>query len=1145
MTSIISSNEGKKMSEGIDRSNKFWYKDAVIYQVHIKSFYDSNADGFGDIRGLIEKLDYIQDLGIDCIWLLPFYPSPLRDDGYDIADYSGINPVYGNMDDFAELLKQAHSRGIRVITELVINHTSDQHAWFQRARKAPAKSPERNFYVWSDSDQKYKDTRIIFVDYEKSNWTWDDQAGAYYWHRFFFHQPDLNYDNPAVFDAVTKIMLDWLAMGVDGLRLDAIPYLVEREGTNCENLPETHDVLKRMRTVMDEQFSDRIFLAEANQWPTDVRAYFGAGDECHMAFHFPVMPRLFMALHQEDRHPITDILKQTPPIPENCQWAMFLRNHDELTLEMVTDEERDYMYKAYAANPLMKINVGIRRRLAPLLEHSRDRIQLLNSLLLSMPGTPIIYYGDELGMGENIYLNDRNGVRTPMQWSGDRNAGFSKALFAQLYSAPIMDPVTGYQAINVESQTLDPSSLLNWVKTIIKLRKQHKVFGRGTMELLYPANRKVFAYLRRYEGETVLCVANLSRYPQSVDLDLSEFEGVAPTEMFGLGTFHQISREPYVLTLGPYNFYWLMLTKEAGSAPIPAATRELEAAVAGATVEKPAQPVSSRRALTVEPGGGWQSLLSGTSRQFLETQLLPAFISKQRWFGNKSETITAVQIVDWTKLPAKTEQAALLICQVETSGGSKDLYAIYLSITGGERADQLLDENSQLVVGEVRCGSEGLVIYDATANEDFCRQLLMLVANNEQLKFNDGKTLLDAGQTRAFGKLAPSNPESVTVKKIAAEQSNSSLILGDNLLLKLYRRIHPGINPDFELGLYLRDHAGFANTPQVAGVINLHKGEQGTYTLGLLQEFISNQGDGWTYTIEEFRRFYERASTHMYLIDQLDRKGRGLIDLVDDAIPRPALDLLGIYITEAETLGRRTGEMHTALASEPIDPRFKPEPISDKELSETIAAIKAMANRTISAIESKQPTLSKEGAELAATLQQERGALLNACDRLSKMSGKLTKIRCHGDFHLGQVLDAFGDWVIFDFEGEPSRALEVRSQKCSPLKDVAGMLRSYSYAAYASLFVFTHNKPEDLPRYLPWAKACETWVQVSFLKGYLGAVKQQTFVPQDRREFFAALQPYIIDKAFYEIDYELNNRPDWLGIPLASVAEDLKSGALT
>src|SRR5437870_4222598 len=539
-----------------------WYKDAIIYETHVKAFFDSNGDGIGDFPGLLEKLDYLQDLGVTCLWLLPFFPSPLRDDGYDIADYSNVHPNYGTLDDFKTFLKAAHDRNIQVVIELVINHTSDQHSWFQTARTAPSGSPDRNIYVWSDTDKKYSDARIIFTDTEKSNWTWDPVANAYYWHRFFSHQPDLNFDNPEVLERILQAMRFWLDMDVDGLRLDAIPYLIERDGTNCENLPETHAIIKRIRRELDERYHARMLLAEANQWPTDVRPYFGEGDECHMAFHFPVMPRIFMALRMEDRHPITDIMAQTPEIPPNCQWGMFLRNHDELTLEMVTADERDYMYLAYSADPKMKINVGIRRRLAPLMENDRRRIELLNSLLFSFPGTPIIYYGDEIGMGDNIYLGDRNGVRTPMQWNADRNAGFSRTSPARLYSPVIMDPVVGYEAVNVEAQQADPSSLLHWTRNMIALRKLFRVFGRGTLEFLHPSNRKILAYIRRYEAEQVLCVANLSRFAQPVELDLSACDGMMPVEMLGYVEFPVIRREPYPLSLGPYGFLWFELHGE-------------------------------------------------------------------------------------------------------------------------------------------------------------------------------------------------------------------------------------------------------------------------------------------------------------------------------------------------------------------------------------------------------------------------------------------------------------------------------------------------------------------------------------------------------------------------------------------------------
>ncbi len=536
-----------------------WFKDAIIYETHVKAFFDSDNDGIGDFKGLTAKLDYLEGLGVTCLWLLPFFPSPLRDDGYDIADYLNVHPSYGTLEDFKVFLDAAHRRNMQVLIELVVNHTSDQHPWFQAARRAPPGSPAREFYVWSDTDKKYSGARIIFTDTEKSNWSWDPEAKAYYWHRFFSHQPDLNFDNPAVLDEVIKTMRFWFDTGVDGMRLDAIPYLVEREGTNCENLAETHEIVKRIRRELDANYANRLLLAEANQWPADVRQYFGSEDEFHMAFHFPLMPRIFMALRLEDRLPVTDIMARTPEIPPGCQWGLFLRNHDELTLEMVTDDERDYMYFAYGDEPRMRLNLGIRRRLAPLLDNNPRRIELMNSLLFSFPGTPIIYYGDEIGMGDNIYLGDRNGVRTPMQWTTDRNAGFSRANPAQLYSPIIMDPVYGYEAVNVEAQQSDSSSLLHWMRNMIALRKLFRVFGRGSLEFLSPSNRKILAYLRRDDTDQVLCVANLSRFSQPVELDLSKLAGLIPVEMLGYTEFPRIGTEPYRLSLSPYAFFWFEL----------------------------------------------------------------------------------------------------------------------------------------------------------------------------------------------------------------------------------------------------------------------------------------------------------------------------------------------------------------------------------------------------------------------------------------------------------------------------------------------------------------------------------------------------------------------------------------------------------
>ena len=542
-------------------SDPLWFKRAVFYEIHIRGFFDSNGDGMGDVRGLTEKLDYLQWLGVDCIWLLPFYPSPLRDGGYDIADFTGVHPDYGTVEDVRELIDSAHSRKIRVIADLVMNHTSADHPWFQESRSGPD-SLKRDWYVWSATDKPYSDARIIFVDTETSNWTYDPVAEAYYWHRFFSHQPDLNYENPDVQEAMLGVVRFWLELGLDGLRLDAVPYLFEREGTNCENLPETHAYLKRVRREIDENYPDRVLLAEANQWPSDVVEYFGRGDECQMAFHFPVMPRMFMAVRREEAVPIYEILAQTPAIPDTCQWGLFLRNHDELTLEMVSDEERDYMYAEYAKDPRMKLNVGIKRRLAPLLDNGRDEIQLMTAILFSLPGSPVLYYGDEIGMGDNVFLGDRDGVRTPMQWTGDRNGGFSTADFAQLYAPPLMDPVFGYQAVNVEAQLRSPTSLLRWVHRFIELRKEHPVFGFGTYEPIVTSNTRIFAHIRRFEEDVILCVHNVARSAQAVELDLSAYEGHSPVEMFGRSKFPRIGSLPYLLTLAPRGFFWFQLVPE-------------------------------------------------------------------------------------------------------------------------------------------------------------------------------------------------------------------------------------------------------------------------------------------------------------------------------------------------------------------------------------------------------------------------------------------------------------------------------------------------------------------------------------------------------------------------------------------------------
>ena len=690
-------------------TDPLWYKDALIYELHVRAFFDSNNDGIGDFPGLIQKLDYLQDLGVTCLWLLPFFPSPLKDDGYDISDYLNVHPMYGTMEDFRAFLAAAHERDLQVMIELVMNHTSDQHPWFQRARQAPKGSQERDFYVWSDTDQKYSEARIIFTDTEKSNWTWDPVAQAYFWHRFFSHQPDLNYDNPKVVEEMLGVMRYWLDLGVDALRVDAIPYLVEREGTNCENLPETHMLIKKLRQEIDAGYENRMILAEANQWPTDVRPYFGDGDECHMAFHFPLMPRIYMALRQEDRLPITDIIAQTPAIPDTCQWALFLRNHDELTLEMVTNDERDYMYLAYSADSRMRINLGIRRRLATLLDNNRRRIELLNSLLFSFPGTPVVYYGDEIGMGDNIYLGDRNGVRTPMQWNGDRNAGFSRATPAKLYSPVMMDPILGYEAVNVEAQQGDPSSLLSWMRNMIALRKLFRVFGRGTLRFLNPSNRKVLAYLRSYEKQQVLCVANLSRFAQPVDLELPELEGATPVEMLGYVDFPPIGKQPYRLTLGPYGFLWLELHGQP-------------------------QPFEAAGGVALSPvmADSWETLLEGAGRYRLESMALPEYLPKQRWFGGKARRIRATRIADWMALPESP--AVLALVEIDYEQGEPDTYLLPLGLAIGKDADMVRESAPGNILAPAIIQGEPGFLCDAVSDERTCAAFLSFIECGRQAR---------------------------------------------------------------------------------------------------------------------------------------------------------------------------------------------------------------------------------------------------------------------------------------------------------------------------------------------------------------------------------------------------------------------------
>jgi maltose alpha-D-glucosyltransferase/alpha-amylase len=1092
----------------ISDSDPLWYKDAIIYEVHVRAFYDSNADGIGDFPGLTQKLPYLHDLGVTCLWLLPFYPSPLRDDGYDIADYTSINPIYGTLDDFKRLVDAAHALNIRILTELVINHTSDQHPWFQRARRAPKGSRERDYYVWSDTDTKYAGTRIIFTDTEKSNWTHDPVAGQYYWHRFFSHQPDLNLDNPEVLSAIRDVMRFWLDLGVDALRLDAIPYLIEREGTINENLPETHAILKLLRYELDERYSGRVLLAEANQWPSDVRAYFGDGDECHMAFHFPLMPRMFMALRQEDRHPIVEILNQTPEIPEACQWTIFLRNHDELTLEMVTDEERDYMYTQYAADPQMRVNVGIRRRLAPLMENSRPRIELMNSLLLSLPGTPIVYYGDEIAMGDNVYLGDRNGVRTPMQWSGDRNAGFSRADPARLFGPVIMDPVYGYEAINVEAQERSPFSLLHWMKRMIALRKQQPVFGRGSLQFIPTANRKVLVYLRRDERDTILCVANLSRTVQPAEIPLATFAGLTPVEMLGQTEFPRIGEHSYFLTLAPYGFYWFQL-------------QEVVAPITGRTATVPEEPAALPSLFS---GVVWESILDGGLRSIVERHALIPFLQRQRWFGGKARSLAAARFVDWALLRNGPTPAFLTLVDAEFHDGGRDRYLLPLATANGSEAELFEHEHAGAAVARITGARKGLV-FDGLFDDDVCETLLGLLQESRELPMRRGRVVGTARQL-------PPGPEPLRPIVRALDHSNSSILFDKRVILKLFRRLETGPHPDVEMSEFLASR-GFTRVPPAGGHLAYLRDGQEPTSLAMLHLYVYNQGNGWQVTIEELGRYFEHAMTRPPL--RPDAAADASTDADRESPPAEVAEAIGAYLTLAEALGRRTGELHVEFADAADHLAFTAEPYTADLLASEAEAMLANAEKQLALLEEALHRLDERRQELARSLLGRRDDLLRPFRDMQQLRDAGFRIRVHGDYHLGQVLVTEGDIMIIDFEGEPSRSLAERRAKSSPLRDVAGMLQSFTYAALTGLGAATLTRPDDVERLAPWAQLWENWVARTFLQAYLSATRHASFLPSSPEHLEAMLSVFVLDKALYELAYELNNRPDWVHIPLAGL----------
>ncbi|HSP33001.1 MAG TPA: maltose alpha-D-glucosyltransferase [Thermoanaerobaculia bacterium] len=1080
-----------------------WYKDAILYEVHVRAFSDSDGDGTGDFAGLTHRLDYVADLGVTTIWLLPFYPSPGRDDGSDIADYFRVNPAYGQLADVRRLVREAHKRDIKVVTELVCNHTSDQHPWFQRARAAKPGSMYRDFYVWSATDRKYAGTRIKFVDSERSNWTWDDTAQAYYWHRFYRHQPDLNYDNPRVMREVLSVLRYWAEMGIDGLRLDAVPYLVEREGTNNENLPETHTVLKRIRAELEAHYPDKMLLAEANQWPEDTKDYFGEGDECHMAFHFPLMPRLFMALHQEDRFPIHDIMEQTPAIPATCQWCLFLRNHDELTLEMVTDEERDYMYRAYTHGRTARINLGIRHRLAPLLRNNRRRIELMYALLFSLPGTPVIYYGDEIGMGDNIYLGDRNGVRTPMQWTSDRNAGFSRANPQKLYLPVSIDPQYHYERVNVEAQQNDQYSLLWWMKRMLALRKRYRAFGRGTMEFLQPENRKILAYVRRYEDEIILVVANLSRLVQTFELDLSAYRGLTPFELSGRVKFPDIGDRPYFLNLSPFAFHWFTLERTAPS------------------------QVTLTEDVPLVGAKNWNEVFADRNRDAL-TSAIARYMRSRRWFAGKARTIANLRIAD--AVPLGKRAAYLTTVDVEYTEGEPQRYLLPLGITQARRAEEQDAPKTATLIARLR---DGCLLHEPLVDAAFADALLDTISHKRQFKGDHGTV---AGvPARAYKQLRGNGHLDAQV--IKAEQSNTAIVYGQRLFLKLFRRLEPGINTDLEMTRFLNEETEFQSTPRLAGSLEYRTGRGDVTTLAMLQSYTENSGDAWSYTLDSIGRYFERILSDAGSAEKLAKAtpAESPLRLAGKPTSDLARTLIGSYLDDAETLGRRTAEMHLALASRADDPAFAPEPITAPYQRSLYQFIRSQAVQSLQMVRRRAKD-NPAGAELLSKEQQlfERIRSIIA----GRIGGQ--RIRTHGDYHLGQVLHTANDFVIIDFEGEPERPLSERRIKRSALRDVAGMLRSFQYAPYAVVFGQAQGtviRAEDAPALDAGARFWHRWVSAAFLRAYLAESVAGAHLPKSAQEIEILLDAHLLEKALYEVMYELNNRPDWVQIPLRGVLE--------
>jgi maltose alpha-D-glucosyltransferase / alpha-amylase len=1079
-----------------------WYKDAIIYELHIKAFYDSDGDGIGDFGGLLQKLDYLQELGVTAIWVLPFYPSPLRDDGYDIADYYTINPRYGNIDQFKQFLDEAHKRNLKVITELVVNHTSDQHPWFQRSRRAPKGSPERDYYVWSDDPTQYKDVRIIFQDFEASNWTWDPVAQQYYWHRFFHHQPDLNYDSPHVQEEIIKILDYWCAMGVDGFRLDAIPYLFEREGTNGENLPETHEYLKKLRRYIDEHYPGVCFLAEANMWPEDSASYFGDGDECHMNYHFPVMPRMFMALQREDRYPITDIFDQTPAIPDNCQWAIFLRNHDELTLEMVTDEERDYMYKVYAKDPKARINLGIRHRLAPLMENDRKRIELMNSLLFSLPGTPVIYYGDEIGMGDNFYLGDRDGVRTPMQWSPDRNAGFSSTNPQRLYLPVILDPQYHYESVNVETQRANTSSLFWFMKRIIHMRKKYKAFSRGDMQFIHVDNPKILAFTRTYEDETLLIVVNLSKYAQPAEIDLKEFKNYTPVEAFSKNKFPAIKENnPYFFTLAAHSYQWFVLKQ-------PTTAMQTD-------VQHPSIEVES-----------WEELFTHNI-ELLQTQVLPEYIQRMDWFtsGNNSSLFSST-IVNYTSFPIDSKKATILLVEIGFESGLPELYQLPLLFVREEEGRPLIEEHPYSLIAKLRIGKHEGFLVDAAYSPVYQRTVLECMSEDKHFTDNGELLFTSTGEVQ--------QDNSLMARVQGTNKIYTATIFGDKYFLKIYRKIDKGIHPDVELTKYLSaQHAGL--TTKYSGSIEWQFAGN-TYNLAMLEKLEENHGDGYHYMHDRVANYIERIlARDREVISNYKKQGSFINPVAFEQLDEATKEFIGSNAADvARNAGIKLAQVHKALAAS-IEPGFTSEEFSLHYQRSLFSSMTSLVRETVQLINDHKTSAPEAVQHDLTEVANAKDHILSILKKIYSNKFDILKTRIHGNMALRNLLLTGKDLLIHNFGGRQDKPFSEWRLKRSPLRDVANLLYSFHYVAQEGFLNSAQLLNEEQQAMMRFADLWSHYMSSFFLHAYQQEIQGLAIIPESPEEHAIVLNSFLLETALHWLNYELVHRPEKVVIPLEIV----------